>query len=143
MEQFKTLDDLRDYVKQLGREKRGQIYFFHGSKKMNIEDAYQAIAEAAIAKAGGSEWDKLIVEIEIFDRMASSVHWFINGDRRFQGFGRPSMQQKERALDAILHIRDDLIESTGERIWGMVFSLTKEGKFDISYSYEKPENYGG
>ena len=110
---------------------------------MNVEDAYQAIAEAAIAKAGGSEWDKLIVEIEIFDRMASSVHWFINGDRRFQGFGRPSMQQKERALDAILHIRDDLIESTGERIWGMVFSLTKEGKFDISYSYEKPENYGG
>ena len=105
---------------------------------MSIEDAYEAIAEEAIAKAGSAEWDKLIVEIEIFEKMASSVFWCVAGDERFQGVGRPSMQQKERALSAKLEIRDNLLESTGERIWGITFSLTKDGHFNIAYSYEKP-----
>lgn len=110
---------------------------------MNVEDAYQAIAEEAIAKVGSAEWDTLLVEIEIFEKMAASVFWCMLGDKRFQGTGRPSLEQKERALDAKLMIRDNLLETTGERIWGMTFTLTKDGRFDIKYSYEKPENYGG
>ena len=38
-------------------------------------------------------------------------------------------------------LRDDLLATTGARIWGLTFTLHPEGKFKIEYDYNKPEDY--
>ncbi|RKT50736.1 hypothetical protein DFR40_2663 [Azonexus fungiphilus] len=43
--------------------------------------------------------------------------------------------------DACLYLRDDLLQTTGQRIWGLTFTLHPDGKFNIEYDYEKPEDY--
>lgn len=43
--------------------------------------------------------------------------------------------------DALLYLRDDLLKTTGQRIWGLTFTLYPNGKFNIEYDYNKPEGY--
>lgn len=43
--------------------------------------------------------------------------------------------------DAATYLRDDLLQTTGNRIWGLTFTLYPDGKFNIDYDYEKPEDY--
>ncbi|WP_433693509.1 hypothetical protein [Herbaspirillum seropedicae] len=48
------------------------------------------------------------------------------------------------ALDssnAFLFLRDKLFEMTGQRIWGVIFALFPDGRFDIEYDYSKPTSY--
>ncbi len=58
-----------------------------------------------------------------------------------QGDGKPSLNLKKDASNSILFLRDDLLETTGERIWGLTFTLFPNGKFNIVYDYNKPEGY--
>lgn len=44
-------------------------------------------------------------------------------------------------LDAALFIRDDLLSTTGQRIWGLMFTLYPDGKFNIDYDYKIPDGY--
>jgi hypothetical protein len=45
------------------------------------------------------------------------------------------------ANDAALYLRDDLLRTTGQRIWGLTFTLYPTGKFKIEYDYNKPEGH--
>lgn len=45
------------------------------------------------------------------------------------------------SMDALLFLRDDLLRTTGQRIWGLTFTLYPDGKFKIEYDYDKPEGY--
>ena len=40
---------------------------------MNIEEAYRAIAEVAIAEAGTLNWEYLTVDVEIFEKMGLRI----------------------------------------------------------------------
>ena len=42
---------------------------------------------------------------------------------------------------ALYFLRDDLLRTTGQRIWGLTFTLFPDGKFKIEYDYNKPEGY--
>lgn len=42
---------------------------------------------------------------------------------------------------AALNLRDDILITTGHRIWGVVFTLYSDGKFNIEYDYNEPEGY--
>ena len=33
------------------------------------------------------------------------------------------------------------LEAGGQRIWAVVFTLYPDGRFDVEYDYNKPENY--
>ena len=44
-------------------------------------------------------------------------------------------------LDAVTYIRDYLFKLAGDRIWGLTFTLYPDGKFEIEYNYDKPEDY--
>lgn len=33
------------------------------------------------------------------------------------------------------------MRTTGQRIWGVTFTLYTDGKFDVEYNYNKPEGY--
>lgn len=108
---------------------------------MKVEDAYKLLAEGAIEEAGSTRWDRIVIEIKIYEKMASFIYWCYEGDKKIQGNGSVPIDMKARIIDAVLFIRDDLIETTGDRIWGMEFSLTNEGKFNIEYSYTKPNGF--
>ena len=51
------------------------------------------------------------------------------------------MERGFKVNDAALFLRDDLLATTGERIWGLTFTLYPDGKFKIDYDYNKPEGY--
>lgn len=42
---------------------------------------------------------------------------------------------------ALCFLRDDLLRTTGQRIWGLTFTLFPDGKFKIEFDYNKPEGY--
>lgn len=43
--------------------------------------------------------------------------------------------------DACLFLRKHFYELTGNRIWGLTFTLYPTGKFNIEYDYNKPADY--
>lgn len=42
---------------------------------------------------------------------------------------------------AIINLRDGHLRATGKRIWGLTFTLYPDGKYNIAYDYNKPEDY--
>jgi hypothetical protein len=45
------------------------------------------------------------------------------------------------AEEVAVYIRDHMLNLTGDRIWGLTFTLYPTGKFEIDYDYNKPEDY--
>lgn len=43
--------------------------------------------------------------------------------------------------DASLALRNHILNLTGDRIWGLTFTLYPNGKFNIEYDYQKPKDY--
>lgn len=74
--------------------------------------------------------------------MARGSQWLIYRGIRDEGGG---FENKPDAiwngLDAALYLRDDILKSTGQRIWGLSFTLYPTGKFNIEYDYNKPDGY--
>ncbi|HEY0893706.1 MAG TPA: hypothetical protein VGE32_11665 [Cellvibrio sp.] len=108
---------------------------------MNTEEAYQAIAQEAIEEAGDSLWDSVVVEAKIFEKASKVTHWIIFKGKKSQGNGDASSAAWGMASKGRLFLRDNLLETTGERIWGFTFTLTRDGNFNIEYDYEKPEGF--
>lgn len=108
---------------------------------MNIENTYEKIAELCCLYAGSSKWDELILETEIFAKMASITQWIKFENKKIQASQGLPVSKTFELLNAILSIRDDLIKTTGKRIWGLTFTLFPDGKFEIEYDYNKPADY--
>jgi hypothetical protein len=108
---------------------------------MNAEMAYKLILEVAIAEAGSLQWDTLIVEKVIYNKMCKSTYWLIYNNKKLQGNGDASIELSSRATKATLFLRDNLLETTGQRIWGLTFTYHENGKFNIEYDYTKPEGF--
>lgn len=106
---------------------------------MQAEDAYRYIAEKGICVFEGDSWDMIVIECEIGERMVtSSIHKLLKGEKESPKRSSP-MAIDIKACDAALFLRDDLLKTTGDRIWGLTMSIDNQGKFDIAYSYEQPE----
>ena len=60
-----------------------------------------------------------------------------------EGGGWPSWPREisEEANQACRTLASNLLATTGERIWGLTFTLFPDGKFKIEYDYNKPEGY--
>ena len=111
---------------------------------MTVEEAYETLAAYALACVGEKDWDFLTVKSDIYEQMSSSkvVLTIKNEDHSLKQSSVPFALSNDRNI-ATLFLRDNLLETTGERIWGMNFSLAKDGKMKINYSYDKPDNYPG
>lgn len=86
-------------------------------------------------------WDKIVLEAEIGESMTARTFWLMNVDVRFQANGEIPREFRPILREAQLFLRDDLLKVTGDRIWGFVFTLHKEGRFEIEYNYDMPEEY--
>ncbi len=108
---------------------------------MNTENAYKAIVLEAMAEAGNVDWDELIADITIYAKATKATFWVKKGDKKFTGNGDAPTDVWHESLKAVLFLRDNLLETTGERIWGLTLTYHKNGKFNIDYSYDMPEGY--
>ena len=108
---------------------------------MNTEIAYKLIIQEAVAEAGNLQWDSLITEKKIFNKMRKSEYWVIFRGDKLQCGGNAPIELSYQASNATLFLRDNLLETTGQRIWGFTFTYHKNGKFNIEYDYNKPEGF--
>ncbi len=105
-----------------------------------VEDAYEELGRAVLDFIQGRPWDKGFCKCQIYKKMASSLFEFeVNGgiNNKAMGWGGSSIDSGGAAL----FIRDNILAATGERIWGLTFTLYSTGKFNIEYDYNKPEGY--
>lgn len=106
-----------------------------------VEDAYLALAQESIAFAGLRQWHQAGGDYKIYNRMVSS-EWWIEGEKGKDETGNaPPREISKPAFAAIRFLRDDLLATTGDRIWGLNFTLYPDGKFNIEYDYNKPADY--
>ena len=103
--------------------------------------AYKSIVQEAAAEVGHLPWDSLGIEKKIFNQMCKSKYWVVFEDKKSRGGGNSSLELNSQALSAVLFLRDNLLETTGQRIWGFTFTYHKDGKFNIEYDYTKPEGF--
>lgn len=107
----------------------------------NVEAAYRAIGLDVAAFPNGRDWDEVCGRYDVLGQMVSSRWWlqkadivdkkWNNGDEKFNG----------QACRATQYLRDYLLKTTKQKIWGLTFTLYPTGKFKIDYDYNKPEGY--
>lgn len=107
-----------------------------------VEEAYSGLASYLIAFIGGRSWDMASANFRVFSTMANCSQWLEHlGSKDESGGFETSSDAIWTGLDAALFLRDDLLKTTGQRIWGLTFTLYPDGKFNIEYDYNKPEGY--
>ena len=110
---------------------------------MNAEKAYEAVAALALCCSVNVEkWSHILVTSKIYGKMCEiKMSSDDGGDYKAlhlpDGQGRTLMD----ANKGMLFLRDDLIKASGQRIWGLTFTLWPSGKFNIEYDYNKPDDY--
>jgi hypothetical protein len=108
----------------------------------SAEDAYQCFANHLIAFVDDREWDVCFAKYEVYGKMSTARVALIKDNiEEKKGVHTKDPNAKWRGLDAALFIRDDILKATGKRIWGLTFTLFPDGKFEIEYDYNKPEDY--
>lgn len=105
----------------------------------NTNEILETIA-STLAGGASAEWKCILLETKILARNCSRMSMTENRDAESL-----SMDYEMSAIfqinDAVINLRDDLLQTTGQRIWGLTFTLYPDGKFSIDYDYEKPEDY--
>ena len=103
-----------------------------------VEQAYETIGRAVYRFPGDRAWDSAYGQFAVFNQMVS-VQWGLmcNGELDQKG-SSPPRDLISDSMDAVLYLRDELLRTTGARIWGLTFMLYPDGKFNIEYDYDKP-----
>lgn len=105
-----------------------------------VEDAYNELGKSVLDFVAGRSWDTASCTSKIYNKMANTSWCFHKDGQRNSkavGWGDSSIDTGGAAL----FLRDDLLKTTGQRIWGLTFTLYPDGKFNIEYDYNKPEGY--
>jgi hypothetical protein len=107
-----------------------------------VEDAYVLLAAYVKAFAGSRQWDTVGCSMQLLGSMARGSQWLLyQGKRNEKGGFEDDRDAVWSGLDAAIYLRDDFLRTTGDRIWGLTFTLFPTGKFKIEYDYNKPEGY--
>jgi len=106
-----------------------------------VEDAYQAIGRDIASFPNGRAWDLASGRYDVYSIMVSCKWWLENNGVIDKKWNEGDEQFNALACDAALFLRDNLLKTTGQRIWGLTFTLFPDGKFRIEYDYDKPEGY--
>lgn len=113
---------------------------------MNTEQAYQSIAMELVQFIGKRTWDRAQTKVRILKSMLN-VSWRVylsgteSGSTEDGGWPNWDKAISSSAEEACWFLRDNLLATTGDRIWGLTFTLFPDGKFKIEYDYNKPEGY--
>lgn len=99
-----------------------------------IEDAYEALGKYVLGFVGRRSWDSAGCKICILSKMANGSQWFVSDGKLNENGGFEDDQSAIwENLDAAIFLRDNVLKTTGHRIWGLTFTLYPNGKFNIEY----------
>jgi hypothetical protein len=106
----------------------------------SVEDAYNKIGSILLASAPSPEWQLLTMKTPILANGCGGVITVQRNQNAVEmdltvGFGIFEIEK------AVLCLRENLLRTTGQRIWGLTFILYPTGKFSIEYDYNKPKGY--
>jgi len=108
----------------------------------SVEDAYMALAKYLQGFVEHRKWEITGCHMQILSKMARGSQWLVNEGKRDENGGYEHNQHVIwDGLDAAIYLRDNILATTGQRIWGLTFTLYPTGKFNIEYDYNKPEGY--
>lgn len=103
----------------------------------SVEDAYQSLAQEIMEFVAERPWDTAKGIYQILTR-STGHKWLLVKDGVENKKGRaPSWN----ASDALFFLRDHILATTGDRIWGLTFTLFPDGKFNIEYDYNQPADF--
>ena len=106
---------------------------------MNTEEAYQTIAKVGCFVFEKEPWDSLIVECKIHEKMVSRQVFRVVSDQVIPATVVAPFEMSKQSTKAALFLRDDILKTTGHRIWGFTMKVTSSGQFTIDYDYNKPD----
>lgn len=108
---------------------------------MNFTKQYDVFSKELKTFIGLSCWDKAYIKYEIYYKMISVERCFIF-DENENWFGNDIPDEIwNNTSRAIYYIRDTVLKNTENRIWGLLFTLYPDGRFEVEYDYNKPEGY--
>lgn len=108
----------------------------------SAEQAYEAIGKYLLSFIGARPWETATCRLRVYSEMASASHWLtMNGVVDESAGFEESQDAMWTGLEAAVFLRDDLLKTSGQRIWGLTFTLFPDDKFDIEYEYNMPEGY--
>lgn len=103
--------------------------------------AYIVLAECISIYASDDEWIKANMSIEIYSRMIRCFESLIQKEGIIDEYRDIPIDLSKLRMEAVFYLRDHFLKLTGNRIWGLTFTLYPDGKFEIEYDYNKPEDY--
>lgn len=107
------------------------------NKINSVESAYEALGNGIIEFIAGRAWDFAQGKYEVAPGYTSH-RW----SRTHDGIeDRKGDVPSTDSSAALTFLRENLLRTTGQRIWGLTFTLYPDGKFNIEYDYNKPEWY--
>ena len=108
--------------------------------KDDLVHTYQNLADSLLSNIGSANWDKVILTADILIDNASSISFIIH-DKGNKVNQELSFKTVFIINDLLIELRNIILHSTGNRIWSIIFSLFSDGKFEIEYDYNKPDDY--
>ena len=107
-----------------------------------LTNAYKKISQYCLSFVDDRTWDKIVVTFKILNGMSSARQYYVSEGIEYKkgGFTKNPDAVWE-GLDAAKFLKDHMLKLTGDRIWGLTFTLYPTGKFEIEYDYDKPEDY--
>lgn len=107
----------------------------------NEDEAYHILAKAFLEHAGDDMWDKLVLNTKIFNKMSRSEKTIYSSEKVVEEYRELSNGILLSEHDAAMYLKEYIYNLTGDRIWGLTFTLYPDRKFEIEYDYDKPEDY--
>mgnify|MGYP003395484266 CR=1 FL=1 len=101
----------------------------------STEKAYSCLAENMLKACDKQSWTALVLKANVYLSMVSSEFLIVYAETVDESKYVKAISQ------AALFLRDNLLATTGKRIWGLTFTLYPNGKFNIEYDYNKPGGY--
>ncbi|MBK9446258.1 MAG: hypothetical protein IPO00_09270 [Betaproteobacteria bacterium] len=89
----------------------------------------------------GRAWEKRFGKYGLFPKMVDPNVGYESGEKLDEKGECPPDEINKAACKAVQFLRNYLLRTTNKRIWGLTFTLYPDGKFNIEYDYNKPEEY--
>jgi hypothetical protein len=129
------------FQQQLTVLRNPQDFLVSEALMKTVEEIYKQIAQDLIWFVGEDSWQKSVMSATVWKTSTQSSFFRLTNGKEIRDNKFLPLEKGLENSAAILFLRDDLLKTTGQRIWGLTFTLYPDGKFNIDYDYNKPEGY--
>jgi hypothetical protein len=107
----------------------------------SLTEKYHIFGQILLRNSHINSWDSLVIACPIRSNYCTAIELYATkGDEKIY-FPNVEFNDVFLAEEVAVYIRDHMLNLTGDRIWGLTFTLYPTGKFEIDYDYNKPEDY--